>query len=137
MTTPQPAAPHPRTATSGRAAAEAAKGSRKAHNAKTAPHHPEPRLSASHSDQNYLLSAVQQRATRHARAQREGPPSLGRQVAQIGVLGWIVVLPALLGMFAGRWLDHHFGTGIFWTSPLLLLGLAAGCWAAWQWVHGR
>jgi predicted F0F1-ATPase subunit len=54
--------------------------------------------------------------------------------AQIGVLGWIIVTPMLIGMFAGRWLDHHFGTGLFWTAPLLMLGAALGCWSAWRWM---
>jgi ATP synthase protein I len=51
------------------------------------------------------------------------------------VLGWIVVTPMLLGLFAGRWLDHHFGTGIFWSAPLLILGTALGSWSAWRWMH--
>ena len=40
----------------------------------------------------------------------------------------------LLGVFAGRWIDAKFGTGIFWTAPLLLLGVALGCWSAWKWM---
>ena len=68
---------------------------------------------------------------------REGEPSFGRHLAQVGVLGWIIVVPTLLGMFLGRWLDHRFGTGIFWTGPLLLLGLVLGCWSAWRWMHAR
>ena len=51
---------------------------------------------------------------------------------------WIVALyvsAMLLGMFLGRWLDRMFHSGIFWTAPLLLLGLALGCWSAWKWVN--
>ena len=89
------------------------------------------------SEHNHLLSSVRLRAERYKRARQEGEPSLGRYLAQVGVLGWTIVLPTLLAMFAGRWLDQRLGTGIFWTGPLLLLGLAAGCWAAWRWMHGR
>ena len=32
----------------------------------------------------------------------------------------------LIGLFIGRWLDHKFGTGIFWSAPLLLLGVVIG-----------
>jgi ATP synthase protein I len=60
---------------------------------------------------------------------------VGRRLAQIGVLGWTIVLPMLVGMFAGRWLDVRFATGVFWTAPLLLAGLALGCWSAWRWVQ--
>jgi len=82
-----------------------------------------------------FLSSLHTRAARHARAQHEGPPSFGRYLAQVGVLGWTIVIPGLLGMFLGRWLDRHLGTGIFWTAPLLLAGLAIGCWGAWRWMH--
>ncbi|HVB69510.1 MAG TPA: AtpZ/AtpI family protein [Acetobacteraceae bacterium] len=79
-----------------------------------------------------LLHAVRQRRDRQ---RRSGEPSFAFYLAQIGVLGWTIVLPTLVGLFVGRWIDHRLGTGIFWTGPLLLLGLAAGCWAAWRWMH--
>ncbi len=41
------------------------------------------------------------------------------------------------GVFLGRWIDRNLGTGIFWTGPLMLIGLGAGCWTAWNWMHGR
>ena len=85
--------------------------------------------------QDDFLGALRARAARHDRSQREGPPSFGRYLAQVGVLGWTIVIPGLLGMFLGRWLDHQLGTGIFWTAPLMLTGLAIGCWGAWRWMH--
>ncbi len=66
---------------------------------------------------------------------RANRPS-GRYLAQVGALGWTIVVPTLLGVFLGRWIDQRFGTGIFWTGPLLLIGLGIGCWSAWQWIHG-
>lgn len=74
------------------------------------------------------------RAERHRRWLREGEPTVARRLAQIGVLGWIVVTPMLLGLFLGRWLDHLAGSALFWTAPLLLLGLGIGCWSAWRWM---
>ena len=82
-----------------------------------------------------LIDSIRRRIARYRRAQREGEPSFGQQMGQIGVLGWIVVTPMLIGLFAGRWLDNQFGTGIFWSAPLLLLGTAIGCWSAWRWMH--
>ena len=49
----------------------------------------------------------------------------------------MIVVPALIGIFIGRWLDQRLNTGIFWTGPLLLLGLALGCWSAWKWMQGK
>jgi len=51
------------------------------------------------------------------------------------VLGWIIVTPTLIGLFIGRWLDYKLGTGIFWSAPLLMVGVAIGCWSAWRWIH--
>ncbi|MDA8048941.1 MAG: AtpZ/AtpI family protein [Rhodospirillales bacterium] len=82
-----------------------------------------------------LLKAVRERRDRHRFRQRSGEPSFAGYLAQVGVLGWTIVLPTLAGLFAGRWIDRRLGTGIFWTGPLMLLGLAAGCWAAWRWMH--
>ncbi len=80
------------------------------------------------------------KAVRDSRARRdlwrsEGEPSMMRFVGQIGVLGWIIVAPTLICLFIGRWIDRSFGTGIFWSAPLLLVGIVIGCWSAWRWMH--
>jgi ATP synthase protein I len=33
--------------------------------------------------------------------------------------------------------DGHFGTGLFWTAPLMLAGLCLGGWSAWKWMNGK
>ena len=38
-------------------------------------------------------------------------------------------------LFLGRWLDRIFGTGIFFSAPLLMVGAACGFWSAWRWMH--
>jgi ATP synthase protein I len=73
---------------------------------------------------------------KRARAGAQTPePSIGERLGQIGILGWMVVLPALLALFAGRWLDRTFHTGIFFSAPLLLVGVGVGFWSAWKWMH--
>lgn len=84
-----------------------------------------------------LVHEARLRRDRRARWLREGDVSVGRRLAQIGVLGWIVVAPTLAGMFFGRWLDERLGSGIFWTAPLMLLGLGLGGWTAWKWMNAR
>lgn len=81
-----------------------------------------------------LVDEVRLRGERYRRWLREGDPSVAHRLAQIGVLGWIIVTPMLLGLFAGRWLDQTFDTGLFWTAPLFMLGLGLGCWSAWKWI---
>ena len=82
-----------------------------------------------------LVTGVRTRAERQRQARREGEPSVARRLAQIGVLGWIIVTPMLIGVFAGRWLDRTFDSGLFWTAPLLMLGLGLGCWSGWKWTN--
>jgi ATP synthase protein I len=88
------------------------------------------------ADQDKLLRETERREERHKNWLREGgDASVARRLAQIGVLGWIVVVPMLIGMFLGRWLDNTLHSGLFWTAPLLLLGLGLGCWSAWKWMN--
>ena len=83
----------------------------------------------------HLDEAVRLRRDRRERWQREGERSIGQNLAMIGALGWAIVTPTLIGIFAGRWLDRTFGSGIFWTLGLLVAGLALGCWLAWKKIH--
>ncbi|HEY2108065.1 MAG TPA: AtpZ/AtpI family protein [Candidatus Binataceae bacterium] len=72
------------------------------------------------------------RSERRARFEREGERAIGKNIALMGSLGWLIVIPALVGMGAGVWLDRIFKTGVFWSGALLVVGLALGCWLAWQ-----
>ena len=55
-------------------------------------------------------------------------------LGMMGLIGWSVVVPTLLGAALGIWLDkHHPGTHP-WTLALLVAGLSIGCLNAWYWV---
>ncbi len=86
-------------------------------------------------DQDKLMKSVRLRGERHRSWLRDGGASVASRLAQIGVLGWMIVTPMLIGVFAGRWLDRTFNSGLFCTAPLLMLGAALGCWSAWRWVN--
>ena len=76
------------------------------------------------------------RAAKRAEAARsEREPSFAARLGQIGVLGWAIVAPILVGVVIGRWLDRAFDAGVFFTAPLIMLGAAAGLWTAWRWMH--
>lgn len=53
----------------------------------------------------------------------------------VGSVGWMVVLPILVGASLGRWIDVKAGTGVFWSLSLLFTGLALGCIGAWRHIH--
>lgn len=82
-----------------------------------------------------LVREARLRRDRRDRWLQEGDMSVGRRLAQIGVLGWIFVVPTLAGLFFGRWLDTRLETGIFWTAPFMVLGLCLGGWTAWKWMN--
>jgi ATP synthase protein I len=86
-------------------------------------------------EQDPLVQGIHLRKERHLRWLREDAPSVARHLAQIGVLGWIIVVPMLVGVFVGRWLDRTLDSGLFFTAPLLMLGAALGCWSAWKWMN--
>jgi ATP synthase protein I len=57
-------------------------------------------------------------------------PGLG----MLGLIGWSVCVPTVLGAWLGHWLDtRHTGTHA-WTLTLLVAGLCLGCANAWHWV---
>ena len=82
-----------------------------------------------------LDASVKLRRERKEEWLRHGERPLAQNLAMIGVLGWLIVVPTLIGMFLGRWIDHHFAAGIFWTTSLLFVGLVVGCYLAWRRVH--
>ena len=88
-------------------------------------------------DEDPMVLEIRRRRARRDRWLRDGDMSVGLRLAQIGVLGWIFVVPTLAGLFLGRWLDNYFETGIFWSAPLMVLGLCLGGWTAWKWMNAK
>lgn len=85
--------------------------------------------------QKDMHRAVRLREERRERWRREGERSIWRNLSMIGVLGWLIVTPMLLGVFLGRWLDRSFDTGITFTGALIFLGAALGGRLAWLRMH--
>lgn len=84
-----------------------------------------------------LARSVRRRRDRQREWETTGEPSVMAFVGQIGVLGWQIVVPALIGLFVGRWLDRTLASGIFWTAALLFCGVSLGFWSAWRWMHAQ
>ena len=55
-------------------------------------------------------------------------------LGMMGLIGWSVVVPTLLGAAVGIWLDKHHPGKHPWTLALLVAGLTIGCLNAWHWV---
>ena len=82
-----------------------------------------------------MSAAARQAAERAAAGARTPEPSLGARLGQVGILGWAIVVPTLLALLLGRWLDQVFATGIFFSAPLIMIGAGVGLWSAWKWMH--
>jgi ATP synthase protein I len=55
-------------------------------------------------------------------------------LGMIGLVGWGVSVPTLLGAALGIWLDRRFPGEHSWTLTLLFAGLVIGCLNAWRWI---
>lgn len=82
-----------------------------------------------------LAEAAHRAAERHREGIETPEPSLGARLGQIGILGWTIVVPTLIGVALGRWLDRIFASGVFFSAPLIMIGAAFGMWSAWKWMH--
>jgi ATP synthase protein I len=74
------------------------------------------------------------KARRKIRAQRNPAPGIWVGLGMIGLIGWSVVIPTLLGAALGQWIDRNYAHGHAWTLALLVVGLVLGCAIAWRWV---
>ena len=81
-----------------------------------------------------LAAEVDARARRKLRARRHGVPGVWFGLGMVGLVGWSVVVPTLLGAGLGVWLDKNYPGPHSWTLALLVGGLALGCFNAWHWV---
>lgn len=74
------------------------------------------------------------KAARKLRARRNPSPGVWFGLGMMGLVGWSVAVPTLLGAALGLWLDKHHAGNHSWTLMLLLGGLIVGCLNAWHWV---
>ncbi len=71
---------------------------------------------------------------RKLRAQRHQDRGIWFGLGTIGVIGWSVALPTVLGAALGVWLDRRHPGKYSWTLMLLTIGLVLGCWNAAHWL---
>jgi ATP synthase protein I len=76
---------------------------------------------------------IDAKATRKIKA-RKSTQGVWFGLGMMGLVGWSVVVPTLLGAALGIWLDKHHPGKHPWTLALLVAGLAVGCLNAWYWV---
>jgi len=81
-----------------------------------------------------LAGQVGAKAGRKLKARRHATSGVWFGLGMMGLIGWSVVVPTLLGAALGIWLDKHYPGKHAWTLALLVAGLVIGCFNAWLWV---
>jgi ATP synthase protein I len=81
-----------------------------------------------------LGQEVGAKAARKLKARRHSTQGVWYGLGMMGLIGWSVTIPTLLGAALGLWLDKRYPGPHSWTLTLLIIGLIIGCLNAWHWV---
>ncbi len=85
-------------------------------------------------DNDGFVEKIGMKEARKMKARSSKDKSLWFGMGTMGVIGWSVAIPTLIGVAIGVWLDIHYPGQISWTLTFLAIGLAIGCANAWYWV---
>ncbi len=88
----------------------------------------------SSKDEPTFAGQVGAKAARKIKARRNSAQGVWFGLGMMGLIGWSVVVPTLLGAALGLWLDRRYPGKHAWTLMLLVIGLIIGCLNAWHWV---
>ena len=86
------------------------------------------------NDRTDFAGQIGVKAARKLKARRNPKPGVWFGLGMMGLIGWSVTVPTLLGAALGIWLDKHYPGTHSWTLALLVAGLTIGCLNAWHWV---
>lgn len=88
-------------------------------------------------DKSSLSQKIRAKALRKIRAKRSGVQGVWFGLGMMGLIGWSVTVPTLLGAALGFWIDRRFPGKYSWTLTIMLFGLIVGCVNAWHWVRNE
>lgn len=88
----------------------------------------------SRSDPAFLQQVVAS-AQRKLEARSDSASTVWSGLGMMGLIGWSVAIPTLLGAGLGRWLDSNYPGRHSMTLALLVVGVLLGCVNAWHWVN--
>jgi ATP synthase protein I len=77
---------------------------------------------------------VERKERRKLQARQRQHEGMWFGVGMFGLVGWSVVVPTLIGVALGMWIDAKWPSRYSWTLMMLFAGVVAGCLNAWYWV---
>jgi ATP synthase protein I len=81
-----------------------------------------------------LAGLVGAKAARKLKVRQNPTQGVWFGLGMMGLIGWSVTIPTLLGAALGLWIDRQYPGKHAWTLALLVVGLVIGCLNAWHWV---
>jgi ATP synthase protein I len=78
---------------------------------------------------------IRKEAERKLRGRSQRNRGIWFGLGMMGVVGWSVTVPTLLGLALGIWLDARTQDQVSWTITGLAVGLLVGCLIAWSWIR--
>jgi ATP synthase protein I len=81
-----------------------------------------------------FVSEIGAKEARKLKAQARVTRTVWSGLGMMGLVGWSVVVPTLLGAALGVWLDKRYPAAHSWMLTLLVIGLTIGCVNAWHWI---
>ncbi len=81
-----------------------------------------------------FIRQINTKKIRREKAERAGKITLIYGLGMIGLVGWSIAIPTLLGIALGTWMDAKVPGTHSWTLTMLFIGLTLGCLNAWFWV---
>lgn len=88
-------------------------------------------------DEPAWVGQIGTKTARKLKARRNPAPGVWFGLGMMGLVGWSVVVPTLIGAGLGLWLDQHHPGTHHWTLALLMAGLVLGCFNAWRWIDNE
>lgn len=88
---------------------------------------------AKEADEKFV-SQIGAKQARKLKAQARVTRTVWSGLGMMGMVGWSVVVPTLLGAALGVWLDKRYPATHSWMLTLLIIGLTIGCVNAWHWI---
>ncbi len=85
--------------------------------------------------QSDMARKIGSKSTRKLKAKRLAGQKTWFGLGMMGLVGWSIILPTLIGLLVGIWIDSTTDSRYAWTLMLMVAGLAIGCLNVWYWLN--